>query len=280
MHQQETSGAIGVLGEARGEAGLPEQRRLLVARHAAHWNGRAEQLRLRFAEDAAGRAHLGQHFSRHAEQPQQLGVPAAGVDVVEHRARGVAGIGGMDAPAGEVPQQPGVDGAEGEFAAGGARPCALHVIEQPAQLRAGEIRVGEQAGAAADLVLGAAGLQLVAQRGGAAVLPDDGVGQRLAGAAVPQHGGLALVGDADGGDVARRQPGALERFGGDAALRGPYLQRIVLDPARLRIDLAELLLGEADDASFLIEDDGAARCGSLIECEQIRHRIWRFPFPA
>jgi hypothetical protein len=45
--------------------------------------------------------------------------------------------------------------------------------------------------------------QLGAQRLGAAVLPDDGVVDRLAGAAVPQHRGLALVGDADGGDVAR-----------------------------------------------------------------------------
>ena len=38
---------------------------------------------------------------------------------------------------------------------------------------------------------------------GAGVLPDDGVVHRLAGAAVPQHGGLALVGDADRGQVGR-----------------------------------------------------------------------------
>jgi hypothetical protein len=36
---------------------------------------------------------------------------------------------------------------------------------------------------------------------GAGVLPDDRVVDRLAGELVPHHGGLALVGDADGGDL-------------------------------------------------------------------------------
>ena len=37
------------------------------------------------------------------------------------------------------------------------------------------------------------------------VLPDEGVVQRLAGAPVPDQRRLALVGDADGGEVAGRQ---------------------------------------------------------------------------
>ena len=49
----------------------------------------------------------------------------------------------------------------------------------------------------------AVALHLVAEAGGAAVLPDDGVADRLAGLAVPDDGGFALVGDADGGDVLR-----------------------------------------------------------------------------
>jgi hypothetical protein len=43
------------------------------------------------------------------------------VDVEEQRARGVAGIGDVQPAAGaELPQQPAVDGAEGELAALGA----------------------------------------------------------------------------------------------------------------------------------------------------------------
>ena len=44
--------------------------------------------------------------------------------------------------------------------------------------------------------------ELLAESGGAAILPDDGVVDGLAGGAVPDDGGFALVGDADGGDVA------------------------------------------------------------------------------
>ena len=52
-----------------------------------------------------------------------------------------------------------------------------------------------------------------AEVGGAAVLPDDGVVDRAAGVAVPDHDGLALVGDADAGDVARcrRRPSRWRR---------------------------------------------------------------------
>ena len=50
--------------------------------------------------------------------------------------------------AGELPDEPGVDGAEGEFAALGARPRAGHVVEQPGELGAGEIGVEHQPGLA------------------------------------------------------------------------------------------------------------------------------------
>ena len=90
---------------------------------------------------------------------------------------------------------------------------------------------------------GALGLEALAEVRGAAVLPDDRVVDRLAGLAVPDDGRLALVGDADGGDVRRRaSPRAAERLDGDADLRRPDLLRVVLDPAGLRKDLRELLL--------------------------------------
>ena len=48
------------------------------------------------------------------------------------------------------------------------------LVQQPRQLRRGEVRVEHEAGRAADHRLVAGGAQLVAARGGAAVLPDDG----------------------------------------------------------------------------------------------------------
>ena len=75
------------------------------------------------------------------------------------------------------------------------------LVEQPAELGGGEVRVEHQAGALADP--GFVGLALAAEVGGAAVLPDDGPGDGPAGGAVPQHAGFALVGQADGGQLSR-----------------------------------------------------------------------------
>ena len=79
------------------------------------------------------------------------------------------------APAGQPPQQPGVDGAEGEPAGLGGGARAVHVVEQPGQLGGGEIGVEQQAGAFGDQRLVAGGAQRGAGGGGAAVLPDDGL---------------------------------------------------------------------------------------------------------
>ena len=89
----------------------------------------------------------------------------------------------------------------------------------------------------------------------AAILPDDRVVDGLAGGPVPHQRGLALVGDADGGDVRRRQAGLGERLARGGELRREDLLRIVLHPAGLRIDLAELALRHRDDAASSVEDD-------------------------
>ena len=76
------------------EAGLTEQRRLLVAGHAGHGHLVAVQrVRPGRAQHAAARAHLGQGPLGHAEQRAQLGDPALLDDVVEERARGVGRVG-------------------------------------------------------------------------------------------------------------------------------------------------------------------------------------------
>src|SRR3972149_2979660 len=66
-----------------------------------------------------------------------------------------------------------------------------HAVQEPLHLRAGEVGVQQQAGALAEERLQAAGAQLLADGGGAPVLPDHGVRYRLA-FAVPDEGGLAL----------------------------------------------------------------------------------------
>src|SRR6185295_13578617 len=164
-----------------------------------------------------------------------------------------------------------VDRAERQLAALGAWPRAGHVVEQPGDLGAAEVRIDDQAGALAYQALGADLLQLLALRRGAPVLPDDRVVDRLAGLPVPDDGGLALVGDADRDQVLERDGGVADRFARHFALRGEDLLRVVLDPARLRKDLRELALRDRLRHAFLVEEDGARAGRSLVEREDVTH---------
>ena len=69
----------------------------------------------------------------------------------------------------------------------GALAQALDVVEQPADLRAGEVRGQRQAGLAAEAVLADVAAELLAERVGAGVLPDDGVVDGLTGVLVPEQ---------------------------------------------------------------------------------------------
>src|SRR5205823_7731149 len=84
--------------------------------------------------------------------------------------------------------------------------------------------------------------------GGAAILPRDGVMERVAGVALPDHGGFPLIGDPDSGNVCGGQSGRAERFGGRVQLGGPDLRGVVLYPARRGKNLAKLLLRQGNDA--------------------------------
>ena len=97
-------------------AALAEERRLLIAGDARERNVFQALRRAHFAVDFAGRTHSRHHRERDSKQVEEFVIPGAGVNVEEHGARGVAGVGGVNAAAGQLPEQPGVDGAEGEFA--------------------------------------------------------------------------------------------------------------------------------------------------------------------
>ena len=175
------------------------------------------------------------------KQIEQLGIPLPGADIEQQRARRVGGVGQVRLAAGELPEQVRIDGAEGELAGFRSRACAIDMIEDPGDFRCREIGI-EQPGALVDHPLVPRARQRRAGVMRAAVTPHDRIVDRLAGRAVPQDGGLALVGDADrrdilGGDVGARHRGARGRD-----RRGPDALRIVLDPAGLRIDLRKLEL--------------------------------------
>src|SRR5438093_3273651 len=109
----------------------------------------------------------------------------------------------MRSPSGEAPHEPGVDRAAEELAAFGPRLRPGHLVEDPADLRRREVRVDHEAGALADKRVQAAGAELFADRGTGAALPDDRAMDRCPRRSLPHDRRLALVRDADGGEVAR-----------------------------------------------------------------------------
>src|SRR6266852_9255490 len=128
----------------------------------------------------------------------------------------------------QLPDEPRVHRAERERAGVGAGARAGDIVEDPADLAGGEIRVDEQAGLGLDRFSGALRLQALAIIGGPAILPDDRVVNRRASLAVPDDRRLALIRDADGGEVLRANVGASERLDGDADLRRPDFLWVVL----------------------------------------------------
>ena len=98
-------------------------------------------------------------------------------------------VGGVRRTGGEARNEVAVHRAEAGLPALGLLARAVDVIEEPGELGAGEIGVEHQAGALADQRLRAGPRRLEARRtcvGRAAVLPDDGVVQRLAACGDPR----------------------------------------------------------------------------------------------
>ncbi len=178
----------------------------------------------------------------------------------------------MPAPAGELPHQPAIDRAEGQLAAFGALFRPGNRVEQPGQLGPGKVGVEDEPGPAAEQLLVAGGLQFRATPGRAPVLPDDGGCERTAAGPLPQQGGLALVGDADGRHVARRNAGSGQRLAPAGKLRPPDLVGIVFDPARLRKILGQLALCRRHRPAPGIEKDGTRTGGALVEGKHVFHR--------
>ena len=92
------------------------------------------------------------------------------MEIVHQGPGGIARIG--DVFPGHPPTKPGIDRSEGELARFGALSGAVHMIEHPARLGAGEVRIEHQACCVFEQRFVARFAQRCAGIGGAAVLPD------------------------------------------------------------------------------------------------------------
>ena len=92
-------------------------------------------------------------------------------------------------------------------------------------------------------------------------------GQR--GFAIPDDRRLALVGDADAGDVEPRQVGFGDGLGRHGRLGVPDFRSVVFDPPRPGEELFERLLRRGDHFALVVDDDGSRGRGALIQCEDV-----------
>ena len=271
VQQGKTAGAIRGFQHAGGKTCLPDSGRLLIACHAKDRNFAAKQIGTGGAEIGSTIAHLWQNFHGHAHQRTDIGVPFPGFDVVKHGARGIGGVGGMGATAGQFPDQKTVHGAKRQGATFCAVARAGNGIEQPFHFGGGKIGVEQQSGAGRDHCGMAVFLQRGTDIGSAAVLPDDGVMDRLAGTAIPDQSGFALIGDADGGDINRCQPRLFNRRARSSRNRSPQISRVMFNPTRSREMLRKFFLRLCHHSQMSIENNGARRGCALVDGKDMGH---------
>ncbi len=278
--EHEAAGAVGDLDHPRSEAGLAEERSLLVAedgcdRHPVERGsgGTVEPAERGGAEAARRRADLGERVRRDAEELAQLGRPGELGGVEEQGAAGVGGVGGVDAgvgPAGEVPQEPRVHGAERKVRVVRAE-GELTGTQEPGGLGGAEIRIEYEAGQLAHERQVTGPAQLLAHRRGAAVLPHDGPVQGPAARPVEGDERLPLVGDADSRDGFARVGEAAAELVQSESDRVPDLRGVVLDPAGAGEVLRELPVGDVGDPAPLVHGEGSHACGAGVDGDRGGH---------
>src|SRR6516225_11461446 len=200
------------------------------------------------------------------------------MDIKQQRARGIRDVSRMSAAAGQLPDQPSVDGAAGQFAAFRPLPCARNVFQEPGDLGAREISVRLEPRLLAQCLVKAVPSDLVASRRRTTALPDDGAVQRVACFSVPQYDGFTLVGNADGCYVLGARAGLSQGLLPNAQLRTPDFLWIVFHPARLWVILLEFLAGARANAAVVVKQDSAGTGRALVKGENVFRHV--APSPA
>jgi len=271
VHQQEAASAVGVFGFAGFETSLADKGGLLIAENP----GDGHVFYVRFFRESvifAAGANCRKHGSRDSEGVEKFLVPGQCLEIHQLRAAGIGNIGDVDAAlgtAGEVPEQEGVNVAENGVVGLGEFADTFYIFENPANLEATEICGEGQAGLGAKTVLTSGLCQLRDVIGDAGVLPDESVCEGLAGFAIPDDGGFALIGDADRGQVLGLEISFRHRFEYHFAGTLPDFFRVVFDPTGLGINLLVFLLGDRDGAARAVEDDESTAGCALIDCANV-----------
>ena len=269
VEEHEAARAVGVLGFARREAGLAEEGRLLVAQVAGDGHP-GERPRLPAVRRPRSRMRSGQQERRrNPEGRQHLRVPVEGLPGPSassgwhwsRRSRGRR-------PAGRRSGSRSARCRSSRRAGRRTRPAPGNPRRDrgssgpwvPRSRSPGAGRSWPGSGPARPGPASSATIAAVRVSCQTTAL---WIGRPVARSQIDRR--LALVGDPDGGELRGRDAGLGQ--GGQDHLVGALedLQRIVLHPAGLGIDLAMLALVDRDRAAGLVEDDETGAARALVE---------------
>ena len=214
MEQHKTTRAVRILRATGVETALAEQGRLLVARNAANRNAGRHGGAGRYSKVARRGTHLGKKRCGHVEQLEQLFVPLARMDVEEHRAARVGHVGRMHCPTRKLPNEPRINRAERKLAGLCRLARAGNMVEQPLDFARREIRIGNEARFCLNELANARPrAHFLDDVGRTAALPHDGIGNRSACLAIPNHRSFTLIRNANRVDFLRHDARRNEYFG-------------------------------------------------------------------
>ena len=267
VHQHKAACTIGVLHHASLQARLTEQGRMLIPCHGRHGNGSAKNGRIQHTNHLAGIHHLRQARPGNIQDFQQFIIPILGLQVEHHGTACVGGIRHMGTACHQMPGKEAVHRAKAQLT-GFRLFVEIQMIQQPGQLGAGKIGIGNQSRLPADHFPVAFLQQPFHVVGGAAALPHNSVVNAGAGFPIPQQGGFPLVGNADGRNVPHVHATQLHRFTKCRDLGGQNIVGIMLHPARLGIVLWKFhaLGGQHVPCRVEYNRPGAGR--PLVQCYQ------------
>src|SRR5205823_4122295 len=132
-------------------------------------------------------------------------------------------------------------------------------------------RIDQEPRGVAHVLLEALPPQFVAELCRAAVLPHD---RRVDGAkrfALPEQRGLALVRDADRGQITRADATLFERLGARVEERDPPVARVVLHPSGPRERLRELTVALGTYVAGLVDQQRRHAGRARVDAEDVRH---------
>ena len=225
--------AVGALDLSVLEARLAVQRCVLVTDHRRDRDFGAKHRFIGNAKVVGRGAHVWKHRFGDIEKIEHRGVPLQVVEVQQHGPGRVRGIGRVHRAVGQAPQQPCIDGAEAELASVGPFLAVRDSCQQPHELRGAEVGIDYQPCDLPDVPRMLTPADVATYVSGPPVLPDDRIGDGPACRSLPDDRRLSLIRNADCRDIAGGKSCATDGLFGDAHRGLGYLNRIVLDPARL-----------------------------------------------